>query len=137
MTHPQAAAVQAERTARASYGRLLAILAARSGDIELAEDCLADAFHRALATWPESGVPDKPEAWLLTAARNRRRDVLKSAAYRTWVPFDAAPREVMTVIDDIDPDTIPDRRLALLFVCTHPAIAADIRTPLMLQTVLG
>ncbi|MGH7467984.1 MAG: RNA polymerase sigma factor [Longimicrobiales bacterium] len=137
MTHAQAAALQAERAARASYGRLLAILAAQSGDIELAEDCLADAFQRALATWPESGVPENPEGWLLTTARNRRRDVLKSAAYRTWVPVDAAPHDALVTIDDIDADATPDRRLALLFVCAHPAIAADIRTPLMLQAVLG
>jgi RNA polymerase sigma-70 factor, ECF subfamily len=135
----QAAALQAERAARASYGRLLAILAAPAGDIELAEDCLADAFQRALATWPESGVPHNPEAWLLTAARNRRRDVLKSATHRTWLPIEAAPPDALavTTIDDIEVDTTPDRRLALLFVCAHPAIAAEVRTPLMLQTVLG
>ena len=137
MRHAQAAAAQAERAARASYGRLLAILAAQSGDIELAEDCLADAFQRALASWPESGVPENPEAWLLAVARNRRRDVLKSAAYRTWLPIDAAPNESLAVIDDIDTSALPDRRLAMLFVCAHPAIAEDIRTPLMLQAVLG
>lgn len=137
MTHAQAAAAQAERAARASYGRLLAILAAQSGDIELAEDCLADAFQRALETWAETGLPRNPEGWLLTAARNRRRDVLKSVAHRMRVPADAAPRDALIVIDDIEPDAIPDRRLALLFVCAHPAIAADIRTPLMLQAVLG
>ena len=59
--------------ARASYGRLLAILAARDGDIESAEDCLAEAFAQALRTWPETGVPGNPAAWLLTAARNRRQ----------------------------------------------------------------
>jgi RNA polymerase sigma-70 factor (ECF subfamily) len=63
--------------------------------------------------------------------------VLKSAAHRTSLPVDAAPPHALVVIDDIDPDAIPDRRLALLFVCAHPAIAADIRTPLMLQAVLG
>ena len=66
------AAARAEELARAAYGRLLAILAARDGDIEAAEDCLADAFERALRTWPETGVPDNPAAWLLTVARNRR-----------------------------------------------------------------
>lgn len=137
MTQAQAAAAQAERVARASYGRLLAILAAPTGDIELAEDCLADAFQRALATWSDSGVPANPEAWLLTAARNRRADVLRSSAHRTRVAIDDVSGNTLAVIDDMDPDAIPDRRLALLFVCAHPAIAADIRTPLMLQTVLG
>jgi RNA polymerase sigma-70 factor (ECF subfamily) len=137
MSDARAAATQAERAARTSYGRLLAILAASTGDIELAEDCLGDAFHRALETWPASGVPDNPEAWLLTAARNRRHDVVKSAAYRTRVHIDAAPHDALAVIDEMDASAIPDRRLALLFVCAHPAIAADIRTPLMLQAVLG
>lgn len=54
----------AEHAARASYGRLVALLAAPTGDIELAEDCLSDAFLCALRTWPESGVPENPEGWL-------------------------------------------------------------------------
>ena len=128
----------AEGVARSSYGRLLAILAAASGDIELAEDALGDAFEQALRTWPESGVPDNPDAWLLTVARNRQRDVFKSPAHRTRVPLeDDARSTVAPVIPEMDPDAIPDRRLALLFVCAHPAIDPAIRTPLMLQTVLG
>ena len=74
------ATARAEEVARASYGRLLAILAAKDGDIESAEDCLAAAFAQALSTWPRTGVPDNPEAWLLTVARNRRHDVRRSAA---------------------------------------------------------
>src|SRR5690606_34788184 len=101
-----------ERVARASYGRLLAILAASTGDLELAEDCLSDAFERALRTWPESGVPDSPERWLVTVARNRGRDVLRSAAHRTGVPLDSVPAEAMAVLDGIDPDALPERRLA-------------------------
>ncbi|TGG94890.1 RNA polymerase subunit sigma-70 [Natronospirillum operosum] len=132
------ASARAERAARASYGRLLAILAAPSGDIEYAEDALGDAFERALRVWPQSGVPDNPDAWLLTAARNRMRDMFRSAAYRTSVPFDSAAESLPApAAPDLDPDDIPDRRLALLFVCAHPAIAPGIRTPLMLQTVLG
>jgi RNA polymerase sigma-70 factor, ECF subfamily len=69
----------AERVARTSYGRLLALLASPTGDIELAEDALGGAFAQALATWPETGVPANPEAWLLTVARNRQRDVFRSA----------------------------------------------------------
>jgi predicted RNA polymerase sigma factor len=128
----------AEQVARASYGRLLAILAAPRGDIELAEDALADAFEQALRTWPSSGVPQNPEGWLLTVARNRRRDVFGSAARRTAVPLDEPqPHGIAAVFDEVDPDAIPDERLALLFVCAHPAIDPAIRTPLMLQTVLG
>jgi predicted RNA polymerase sigma factor len=129
---PDAAATASE-VARASYGRLLALLAAPTGDIAAAEDALADAFERALVGWPASGIPDNPEAWLLTVARNRLRDRYKSSAFRTATELE----DVHTVLDDVDLEAIPDKRLELLFVCAHPAIDAGIRTPLMLQTVLG
>ncbi len=131
-------ALRAEQVARLSYCRLLAILAAKDGDIEFAEDCLADAFARALSTWPTSGVPDNPEAWLLTVARNQRRDRERSAAHRLADPFDEVVHGNRTATLQLDDDdAIPDRRLALLFVCAHPAIDAAVHTPLMLQTVLG
>jgi predicted RNA polymerase sigma factor len=134
----QNAAARAEDVARASYGRLLAILAGRAGDIESAEDCLADAFAQALRSWPETGVPRNPEAWLLTVARNRRHDVHRSPAHRLSDSLDdAAGSGALSVMEELDPDAIPDRRLALLFVCAHPAIDLTVRTPLMLQTVLG
>ena len=126
-------ALRADEVARGSYGRLLALLAAPTGDIAAAEDALADAFERALTGWPVDGIPDNPEAWLLTVARNRLRDRYRSAAVRTSVELD----DVHTVLDDLDFDAIPDKRLELLFVCAHPAIDPGIRTPLMLQTVLG
>ncbi|MBC7841375.1 MAG: RNA polymerase subunit sigma-70, partial [Gemmatimonadaceae bacterium] len=134
------AAARAEEIARAAYGRLLAILAARDGDIEAAEDCLADAFAQALLTWASAGVPNNPEAWLLTAARNRRHDVRRSAAYRLSDRLDGlvgTRTRAVAYDDEHDPDAIPDRRLALLFVCAHPAIDVVVRTPLMLQAVLG
>lgn len=124
----------AERVARVAYGRLTAILATPTGDLALAEDALSGAFERALRTWPESGVPDNPEGWLLTVARNRLRDLWKSAAYRTSVPLAAAS---LASVEEFDPDAIPDERLRLMFVCAHPAIDASVRTPLMLQCVLG
>jgi RNA polymerase sigma-70 factor (ECF subfamily) len=133
-----AAATRAGELARDAYGRLLAILAASDGDIEGAEDCLADAFARALDTWPETGVPDNPAAWLLTVARNRRHDLRRAAADRLSRPLDTVTHAVaLAVGEELDPDAIPDRRLALLFVCAHPAIDSAVRTPLMLQAVLG
>jgi RNA polymerase sigma-70 factor (ECF subfamily) len=126
----------AEAAARTSYGRLLALLAARDGDIQRAEDALAEAFERALRRWPDDGVPDNPDAWLLTVARNRLRDLYRSAALRTTVPADVGP-EPVAAPEEPGPDAIGDRRLELLFVCAHPAVEAGIRTPLMLQTVLG
>lgn len=132
-----------EDLARAARARLLAILAAKTGDIAAAEDALSDAFVQALATWPASGAPDNPEAWLLTVARNRWRDGLKRAAARTATPLDdamqgAPPAALQTkALEEIDPDMIPDNRLLLMFVAAHPAIDAGVRAPLMLQTVLG
>jgi len=126
------AARAAEHAARVSYGKLLAILSSRTGDIIGAEDALADAFAAALATWPRDGVPDRPEAWLLTTARNRRIDAMRKSARLVLtdeVPDMPAPFP--------DPDALPDDRLKLMFVCAHPAIDDTLHTPLMLQTVLG
>lgn len=127
---------RAASVARSSYGRLVALLAAPTGDIAAAEDALADAFERALRRWPDDGVPGNPEAWLLTVARNRLRDRFRSASQRTSTSLDRETHAMATA-DDIDLEAIPDRRLALLFVCAHPAIDRAVRTPLMLQTVLG
>ncbi|HEY2448134.1 MAG TPA: DUF6596 domain-containing protein [Mycobacterium sp.] len=118
---------------RAGYGRLLAVLAAGSGDIAAAEDAIADALERALTRWPVEGIPVNPEGWVLTVARNRLRDVWKSHAYRMTDPL----TEIACDTSEMDLDAIPDRRLELMLVCAHPAIAANCRTPLMLQTVLG
>jgi RNA polymerase sigma-70 factor, ECF subfamily len=117
-----------------SYGRLLAVLAAPTRDIAAAEDALADALERALERWPGDGIPANPEAWLLTVARNRLRDMWKSHAYRMTGPLDET-HDSPTEVDSMP--AIPDRRLELMLVCAHPAIAPNIRTPLMLQTVLG
>ncbi|HEX6448147.1 MAG TPA: DUF6596 domain-containing protein, partial [Trebonia sp.] len=133
---PGPAAQSAEVAARDSYGRLLALLAASTSDLAAAEDALADAFERALRTWPSQGVPGSPDAWLLTVARNRLRDQWKSARAQRAAPLDAV-RDVLTHIDDIDVDALPDRRLELMLVCAHPAIDPAVRTPLMLNTVLG
>jgi RNA polymerase sigma-70 factor (ECF subfamily) len=130
------AAARAAAVARASYGRLLAILAARTGDIARAEEALAEAFARALETWPARGVPDRPEAWLLTVARNTAANAAARAGSRRAAPVEAADG-IEEAMDELDPDAIPDARLRLLFVCAHPAIDAAVRTPLMLQTVLG
>src|SRR5918995_2772158 len=127
----------AELAARASYGRLVAVLAAGTGDLALAEDALADAFAMALERWPAAGVPENPEGWLITVARNRQRDVWKSSATRANVPLDPAKDVADDPLDALDPLRIPDRRLELLFTCAHPAIDPAARTPLMLQVVLG
>lgn len=125
-----------EAVARDSYGRLVSYLAARSRDVASAEDALSEAFLAALRTWPRDGVPAKPEAWLLTAARHRlidharRNHVRSDGALTLHLAAQNAERTAS------GPE-FPDDRLKLLFVCAHPGIAPEVRTPLMLQTVLG
>ena len=131
----RSAARKAEDAARASYGKLLAILARRTGDIAAAEDALADAFAAALAQWPEGGVPDNPVGWLLTVAR---RSIGHTIGRR--VTAEKASDLVAMLQDERDTteaSAFGDARLALLFVCAHPAIDDEAQTPLMLQTVLG
>lgn len=124
----------AETAARDSYGRLLAYVAARTGDMADAEDALAEAFAAALETWPRTGAPNNPDAWLLTAARRKLIDAARRAKTRA----DAAA-ELERIADEPGQAdaTLPDERLRLLFICAHPAIDPSARTPLMLQAVLG
>jgi RNA polymerase sigma-70 factor, ECF subfamily len=127
----------AKAAARRSYGKLVAFLAHRTRDVAAAEDALSDAFATALTEWPASGVPDNPEAWLITVARRKAID----AARRQRQGKDAAPH-LRLLADELaesaaGPTQIPDHRLALIFACAHPAIDAGIRAPLILQTLLG
>lgn len=127
----------AARVARESYGRLVAFLSARTRDVAAAEDALAEAFEAALRTWPADGVPANPNAWLLTAARRRQIDAARRQQTRQ-----AGEGHVQQMSDEIAAmaearDAIPDRRLALMFACAHPAIDSGVRTPLILQTILG
>ncbi|MEL7126036.1 MAG: DUF6596 domain-containing protein [Pseudomonadota bacterium] len=132
MTDPTVQARAAD-VARAAYGKLIAMIASRSGDIISAEDALSDAFVAALRTWPDRGIPDNPEAWLLTVAKNRRTDQARKDV--RLVVTDEVPE--MADLSVCEEDDGLDERLKLLFVCAHPAIDPAIRTPLMLQTVLG
>ena len=108
------------------------MLAARTGDIPAAEDALADAFERALRTWPRTGVPHNPEGWLITVAKNRWLDELRRGQPDLEAPDTSDAADVDASLTDI-----PDKRLELMFVCAHPAIDPAIRTPLMLQAVFG
>ncbi len=126
-----------EAVTRDSYGRLLSFLAARCRDVALAEDVLSEAFLAALRTWPERGVPAKPEAWLLAVARNRLIDHARHERVENEYAqaFELAARDAEETASGSD--EFPDERLKLLFLCADPAINPDVHTPLMLQTVLG
>lgn len=130
------AAAAAERVARDSYGRLLALLVARTRDVAAAEDALSDAFAAAISAWPRGAVPDNPEAWLFAAAKRKLID----AARRKRTASDGEAQLVINV-EELEAETaaggMPDRRLGLMFACAHPAIEESVRTPLMLQVVLG
>ncbi len=134
---PPAGWQAAERAARESYGRLVALLAWRWRDLAAAEDALAEAFSAALQHWPRTGVPASPEAWLMTVAK---RQLLQAARHRAVEndPLVTAliEEEPSLPAPDAGP-ALPDARLKLLFVCAHPALAAAVHAPLMLQAVLG
>jgi predicted RNA polymerase sigma factor len=124
-----------ERVARESYGRLVAYLSSQTRDVASAEDALSNALVAALKAWPRDGVPQNPEAWLLTAARRSFIDLVRhqqvAVASEPTLRLLREEREVTL------PAEFPDDRLKLLFVCAHPAIDPAMHTPLMLQTVLG
>ena len=128
----------AEAVARRSYGKLVAFLSARTHDLAAAEDALSEAFASALADWPGKGCPANPEAWLLTVARRKLIDAARRQHSSDLVDEDME-RIPAVVNSDLDADLaeIPDRRLALMFACAHPAIDTAIRAPLILQVILG
>ena len=130
------AARAAESAARQSYGKLIAFLAVRTRDVAGAEDALSEAFAAALADWPVNGVPQTPDAWLLTVARRKLIDALRDRR------LDEAAVEHLHWLAELASDepeecVVPDRRLGLLFACAHPGIDRGVRAPLMLQVVLG
>ena len=126
----------AEAVARRSYAKLVAFLAARTRDVAAAEDALSEAFAAALADWPRKGCPTNPEAWLLTVARRKTIDM-----YRGRKRDETASEELRVMADGLKVAEmeagIPDERLSLMFACAHTAIDASVRSPLILQVVLG
>lgn len=129
---------ETERIARESYGKLVALLTAEFRDLAAAEDALGDALVEALTRWPEQGAPASPEGWLITVSRRKLLDRARSRQHQAQPLLDHHAMSLFDEFDPLHPDNgIPDRRLALLFACAHPALDATVRTPLILQTVLG
>ena len=124
------------RVFKEEWGRAVAALTRVLGDIQLAEDAVQDAFATALDRWPRDGEPASPGAWIITAARNRaidriRRDQVFTRKAEMLARLQALPADE----DDVSP--IPDDRLALVFTCCHPALAAESRVALTLREVAG
>jgi RNA polymerase sigma-70 factor (ECF subfamily) len=128
--------VTVEQVFREEWGRAVSILTRVLGDLELAEDAVQDAFATAVERWPRDGTPRTPGAWIVTTARNRaidriRRDRVFRQKAELLARLEAMPEEE----DDVS--AIPDDRLALVFTCCHPALAAESRVALTLREVGG
>ncbi|MBM0230591.1 RNA polymerase sigma factor [Micromonospora sp. STR1_7] len=125
-----AAVAQAHRR---DWAQVFSTTAHLTRDLDLAEECAQDAFAQALETWAETGIPDRPGAWLTTTARNRARDVLRrESVFRRKMP--------LLVADDTVPGPeggLVDDRLRLIFTCTHPALSREAQVALTLRLVCG
>jgi RNA polymerase sigma-70 factor (ECF subfamily) len=125
-----------ERVFREEWGHAVAILTRVLGDLELAEDAVQDAFATALERWPRDGVPRTPGAWIVTTARNRAIDrIRREKVFRQKAELIGRLQELPAEEDDVS--AVPDERLALVFTCCHPALAADSRVALTLREVGG
>ncbi|WP_426564835.1 RNA polymerase sigma factor [Angustibacter sp. McL0619] len=130
-----------EAVVRAESGRLVGLLHRSLGDLDVAEEAVADAVAEALGAWRRDGIPDRPAAWLHTAARRNALDRLRrDARLRARLPslgdWAAGARAVQAEpVDGVVPGD--DERLALLFGCCHPALAPASRLVLTLRAVLG
>jgi RNA polymerase sigma-70 factor (ECF subfamily) len=122
------------RAHRRDWARVLATTAHLTRDLDLAEECTQDAYAQALQTWTQTGIPDRPGAWLTTIARNRARDVLRrQSVLRRALPL-LVPAESVPGPED---DLVDDDRLRLVFTCCHPALSRDAQVALTLRLVCG
>jgi RNA polymerase sigma-70 factor (ECF subfamily) len=131
-----------ERTFRHSSGRAVATLIRVLGDFDLAEEVVQEAFVTAMERWPRDGMPDNPEAWIMTTARNRAIDKLRRAK-RLAEKLKILEHEARS--DDPAPapdapteeEALADDRLRLIFTCCHPALALETQVALTLRTLGG
>src|ERR1700744_2813250 len=131
---PETVAAVVAQAHRRDWAQVFAATAQLTRDLDLAEECAQDAYKQALHTWPRTGIPDRPGAWLTTTARNRARDVLRrESAFRRAMP--------LLVPDDTEPGPeaglLDDDRLRLIFTCCHPALSRDAQIALTLRLVCG
>ena len=137
----QGATAAVERVFREEYGRLIASLVRRFGDIDIAEEAAGEALVAALEKWPESGVPPNPGAWLTTTAGNRAIDRIRREKQRDAKHQAAFMSSPMSAAHDDTPHEhtgpVGDDRLRLLFTCCHPALAPEARIALTLRLLGG
>ena len=128
----EAAITQAHRE---EWARVVAVLARRFGDLDIAEEAAADAFATAVERWPADGVPPNPAAWLTTTANRKAIDRIRREGKR-----DDKQQEAQVLYYDDPPQppgAIDDERLRLIFTCCHPALAMEARVALTLRLVGG
>ena len=122
---------------RREWAFVLAATVRVTGDIDMAEECVQDAYARALATWPSVGIPAKPGAWLTTVARRRAIDVARRlSTHGRALPL-LVERVGSYLPEEPDPPDVTDDRLRLIFTCCHPALATDAQVALTLRLVGG
>ncbi|GEL18263.1 RNA polymerase sigma factor [Pseudonocardia asaccharolytica] len=120
---------------REEFGRVVASLVCRFGDIDVAEDAASEALLVALEKWPVDGVPPSPGGWLTTTAANRAIDRIRREQQR-----DAKHQAALMIHDDTPHEptgVVEDDRLRLIFTCCHPALAPEARVALTLRLFGG
>ncbi|MFC9998244.1 RNA polymerase sigma factor [Nocardia sp. NPDC127526] len=123
---------------RREWAFVLAATVRVTRDLDLAEECVQDAYAQALARWGEQGVPTKPAAWLTTVARNRALDLLRrQSTMRRALPLLVESAEVDDVAENSAAESIPDDRLRLICTCCHPALSPEAQVALTLRLVCG
>jgi RNA polymerase sigma factor (sigma-70 family) len=131
---------------RRDWARVLAATVRVARDLDLAEECVQEAYAAALRTWPAAGIPDNPAGWLATTAKRRAIDAIRhDSALRARLPLLVVPEDTagdsdtQEAVDMViaDPDVIPDERLRLIFTCCHPALAQEAQVALTLRLVCG
>ncbi|MGH3491015.1 MAG: RNA polymerase sigma factor, partial [Actinopolymorphaceae bacterium] len=147
MTDPAAVEAAIVEAHRREWALVLAATVRVAGDLDLAEECVQEAYASALQTWARDGIPRNPAAWLTTAAKRRAMDAIRrERTFRSKLPLLVEPEQVVedTAVDQLigqeweDPeDSVPDERLRLIFTCCHPALAQEAQLALTLRLVCG
>jgi RNA polymerase sigma-70 factor (ECF subfamily) len=131
----------ARAVAKAHAGEWAYVLAATvrvTRDLDLAEDCVQDAYAQAMVHWSAGGIPRRPGAWLTTVARRRALEQQRrTATLARKLPLLVTDDDPFTLDQDAEEATFPDDRLRLIFTCCHPALSVDAQLALTLRLVCG
>jgi RNA polymerase sigma-70 factor (ECF subfamily) len=144
MTSPEDVETAVADAHRRGWAQVLAATARVARDLDLAEECVQEAYAAALVSWARDGIPVNPAAWLTTAAKRRALDAMRrEQTLRAKLPLLVEPEDTVDEADvngpaAVDPaDVVPDERLRLIFMCCHPALAQDAQLALTLRLVCG